>query len=116
MRRRDRWGCRGSGLGRNSRSGDGAATAYRDTRENLRILRRETGDPHVPIHLIGGGTDQSDLSEGRAFTRAINRFGAMGASLYSHAGTSAEDWQAITGLRFQDPAPPLPSRSWTSGI
>lgn len=80
--------------------GHGAAIAYRDTRENLRILRRETGDPGVPIHLIGGGAAQSNLAEGRAFARAVNRYGAVGASLYSHTQMAAEDWRALSALRF----------------
>jgi len=87
--------------------GDGARNAVRDTRLNLAILRRETGDPAVPIHLIGGGSESSSLAEGRAFTRAVNRYGAIGASMYSHIGMGPEDWTALEGLRFQDVGAPL---------
>lgn len=80
--------------------GDGPRNAARDTRLNLSILRRETGDPDVPIHVIGGMSDASGLGEGRAFAHAINRHGAIGASLYSHVGMDGRDWLALRTLRF----------------
>lgn len=90
-------------MGYYSYHGEGARTAFRDTRLNLKILRRETRDDAVPIHVIGGVTGESDLAEGMAFTRAINRFGAVGASMYSHSDVGPEDWRALAGLRFREP-------------
>jgi hypothetical protein len=78
-----------------------AAGAYRDTRRNIQILRRETGDAAVPIHLIGGGAAQSSAAEGRAFARAANRYGVIGASMYDQMTMGAEDWRAVRTIRFR---------------
>jgi len=77
-----------------------AAGAYRDTRRNIRLLRRETGDPQVPIHLIGGGAWDSNAAEGRAFARAANDHGVIGASMYDQMTMGAEDWRAVRSIRF----------------
>jgi hypothetical protein len=83
-----------------------AAGAYRDTRRNIRVLRRETGDAQVPIHLIGGGAAQSNAAEGRAFARAANRHGVIGASMYDQMTMGPEDWLALRAIRFQPVALP----------
>ena len=80
-----------------------AAGAYRDTRKNIRILRRETGNGQVPIHLIGGGAWDSNAAEGRAFARAANDFGVIGASMYDHVTMGTEDWDALRAIRFRFP-------------
>ncbi|MEA2386093.1 MAG: hypothetical protein QOJ22_267 [Thermoleophilaceae bacterium] len=78
-----------------------ARGAYVDTRRNIRILRRETGDPAVPIHLIGGGAGESNAAEGRAFARAANRYGVIGASMYDQMTMGPEDWRAVRAIRFR---------------
>jgi hypothetical protein len=78
-----------------------AAGAYRDTRMNIELLRRGTGDPAVPIHLIGGGAGESNAAEGRAFARAANRYGVIGASMYDQMTMGAEDWRAVRSIRFR---------------
>lgn len=78
-----------------------ARGAYRDTRRNIRLLREETGDPYVPIHLIGGAAAYSDAAEGMAFARAANRHGVIGASMYDQMTMGAEDWDAVRAIRFQ---------------
>lgn len=80
--------------------GTTAAEAYRDTRRNFELLRREVGESVVPIHMIGGGGGDSSLAEGRAFTRAVNRSGAIGASMYDHVTMDSADWRALRPLRF----------------
>ena len=80
-----------------------ARGAYRDTRRNIRLLRRETGDPYVPIHLIGGAAAYSNTREGRAFARAANRHGVIGASMYDQMTMGAEDWNAVRAIRFRLP-------------
>jgi hypothetical protein len=82
---------------------DTAAGAYRDTRRNIRLLRRETGDPQVPIHLIGGGAWDSNAAEGRAFARAANDYGVIGASMYDQMTMGAEDWRALGTIDFLVP-------------
>lgn len=78
-----------------------ARGAYRDTRRNITLLRRETGDERVPIHLIGGGAADSSAAEGRAFARAANRHGVIGASMYDQMTMGAEDWRALRSIRFE---------------
>ena len=43
--------------------GDGYANAYRDTRDNIRIIREQTGRPGVPIHVIAGDGAKSSAGE-----------------------------------------------------
>ena len=83
-----------------------ASGAYRDTRRNIRLLQSHTGDPDVPIHLIGGGAAQSSGAEGRAFARAANRYGVIGASMYDQMTMGPEDWRAVRAIRFR-PVTPL---------
>lgn len=80
--------------------GRGAASAFRDTRRNIEILRRETGEPDLPIHVIGGLSGDSDLAEGRAFAQAVTRFGVLGASMYDYEEMGPEDWRPLTPLHF----------------
>ena len=80
-----------------------AKGAYRDTRRNIRLLREETGDPYVPIHLIGGAAAYSNAREGRAFARAANRHGVIGASMYDQMTMGREDWNAVRAVRFALP-------------
>jgi hypothetical protein len=80
-----------------------AAGAYRDTRRNIRLLREETGDSDVPIHLIGGAAAYSNAAEGQAFARAANDHGVLGASMYDQMTMSAEDWRAVRAIQFQLP-------------
>ena len=79
---------------------DTAAGAYLDTKRNIRLLRRETGDPAVPIHLIGGGAWDSNAAEGHAFARAANDYGVIGASMYDQMTMGAEDWRALGTIDF----------------
>jgi len=80
-----------------------ARGAYRDTRRNIQLLQRATGDPAVPIHLIGGGAAQSNAAEGRAFARAANRYGVIGASMYDQMTMGPEDWAAMRAITFRPP-------------
>jgi hypothetical protein len=77
-----------------------ARGAYRDTKRNIRILREETGDPDVPIHLIGGAAGDSNAAEGQAFARAATRYGVIGASMYDQMTMGPEDWRAVSSVQF----------------
>ncbi len=68
--------------------GDGYANAYRDTRDNIRIIREETGRPGMPIHVIAGDAAKSSGTEVTAFVRALREHGALGGSMYDWATTS----------------------------
>ncbi len=80
--------------------GDGYANAYRDTRDNIRIIREKTGMPNVPIHVIGGDSAKSSKSETMAYVRALRENGALGGSLYDFAHTSEASWVQLRNVRF----------------
>ena len=59
-----------------------AAAAHDYTTANVALLRRDTRDPAVPIHLIGGIADTASVAEVTAFVHAARERGVLGASLY----------------------------------
>lgn len=90
--------------------GDGYANAYRDTRDNIRIIREKTGRPSVPIHVIAGDGAKSTGSETTAYVRALREYGALGGSMYDWATTNDASWRALRSVRTnprQTPALPL---------
>jgi hypothetical protein len=90
--------------------GDGPVNAYRDTRENIRIIRQQTGRPSIPIHVIGGDGAKSSRSETAAYVRALRENGVLGGGLYDFRTTSAGSWAELSNVRFnprQTPALPL---------
>ena len=90
--------------------GDGYAHAYGETRDNIRIIREETGRPGVPIHVIAGDAAKSSGGETTGYVRALRENGAVGGSMYDWATTSDANWRALANVRFnprQTPALPL---------
>jgi hypothetical protein len=90
---------------------NGASKVHDETAENIRILRQETGDPAVPVHLIGGIADRTSAAEAREFVRAIREHGILGASLYNWSLTRDRHWAELRSVPtnpLQAPALPLP--------
>jgi hypothetical protein len=58
-------------------------------------IRRETGDPLVPVHVIGGVTDFLSTRQLVAAARGARDEGSYGFSLYNLETTTATDWRAI---------------------
>ena len=79
--------------------GDGYANAYSDTRDNIRIIREQTGKPTVPIHVIAGDGAKSSATETTAYVRALRENGALGGSMYDWATTSDASWKALKNVR-----------------
>jgi hypothetical protein len=89
--------------------GDGYAQAYNETRENVRIVREQTGRPSIPIHVIAGVGDKSTGSETTAYVRALRETGCLGGSMYDWSTTNDADWRPLASVRFnpvQTPALP----------
>jgi len=89
--------------------GDGYAHAYNETRENVSIVREQTGRPTIPIHVIAGDASKSSGSETLGYVRALRETGCLGGSMYDWATTNDADWQALKNVRFnkvQTPALP----------
>ena len=95
--------------------GDGYANAYRDTRDNIRIIREQTGRPGVPIHVIAGDGAKSSAAETSAYVRALRENGALGGSMYDWATTSDASWRQLRNVRFNPRQRPDPSAGAAGG-
>jgi hypothetical protein len=71
-----------------------AARAY--TAANVEIVRTETADDALVVHAIGGLAGSATVAQVRAFAGAAADEGAIGASLYDYATTSAAQWRALS--------------------
>jgi len=90
--------------------GDGYANAYLDTRDNVAIIRTQTGRPSIPIHVIAGDAAKSSAAETQAYVRALREAGCIGGSMYDWSTTSPASWAALANVRVnpvQRPAMPL---------
>ncbi len=76
----------------------GATAVARYTRAAVRLIRARTGDPSVPVHVIGGLADRASTAEVGAFARAALTARASGASLYDAPITSASKWRRMRPL------------------
>lgn len=70
----------------------GRAAVSRYVRTSVRIIREETGNATVPIHVIGGLAGATGTSDASAFTQAVGSCGAEGFSLYDYRGTKMSVW------------------------
>lgn len=78
--------------------GTAAVLAY--TTRSVAIIRHATGDPAIPIHVIGGLSGSTGPAELRGFMRAVSSCEPLGFSLYDFYGTSSAAWTLLS-------APPL---------
>jgi hypothetical protein len=78
--------------------GSTATAAGADALNNVRILHAQKGCATVPIHMIGGISDDSSTAEVRAFVSAVLQTQCFGASLYGWVGTTAADWSALQAI------------------
>jgi hypothetical protein len=74
----------------------GSAAVARYVQTSVGIIRAETGDETVPIHLIGGLADVASRTEAAAFVRAAGTCGVRGFSLYDFFETKASVWSLLT--------------------
>jgi hypothetical protein len=88
----------------------GPAGAHGYTSRNIRIIRRETGDRDVPIHVIGGLGSGTSGREAEAFVHALREHGVVGGSLYNFSETEARHWSELRAIPvnpIQSPALPV---------
>lgn len=62
----------------------------------IAAVRRGTGNPHIPVHLIGGLSAGMGANETAGFMRAVAACVPLGYSLYSFPATSRAAWTALT--------------------
>ena len=77
----------------------GAAVANRYIRGNVEIIRQRSGDPNIPIHVIGGIAGDMTVAETQAFVDAVRTEHILGASLYEFPDTRADQWPILAPLR-----------------
>ncbi len=81
-------------------SGESAAKKY--STMCINIIRRETSNPKVPIHIIGGISNQATIPETKGFVSAVKEDHAWGASYYAFAGTSRGQWRVLRNVPVPD--------------
>jgi hypothetical protein len=65
----------------------------------LRLLRLDTADPNVQIHVVGGVANRLGPDELAGFAAAVSDDGGTsGVSLYDWATTSPSAWRALASL------------------
>jgi hypothetical protein len=65
----------------------------------LRLLRAQTGDPDVQIHVVGGVADRLGPEELAGFVAAVDDDGGtIGVSLYDWMTTPPRAWRALASL------------------
>jgi hypothetical protein len=65
----------------------------------LRLLRTETGNPDVPIHVVGGVANRMGPDELAGFVAAVgDDGGTVGVSLYDWLTTTPRAWAALAQL------------------
>jgi hypothetical protein len=82
--------------------GSGPTRAY--LAADVAAIRTATGNPHVPIHLIGGIADAIGPRETAGFMRAVADCAPVGYSLYEFPITSRVSWPVLA-------RPPAPAGS-----
>ena len=86
---------------------DGYKAVKKYTLTSIRNIRRETQNPDVPIHLIGGIGGETEVPEVKGFVRAVRGNDVLGASYYDFAVTSEEEWKQLeTIVPEAEPDPP----------
>jgi hypothetical protein len=66
---------------------------------SLAILRAATLNPRLPIHLVGGTTDHTKLTEVRAFAQLVHDDGPIaGWSLFDWFATKPTAWPILEGI------------------
>jgi hypothetical protein len=95
----------------------GYANVYQETAQNFSIIREQTGDPRIPIHVIGGMAGDSSAAEVQAYVRCVRQNGGLGASLYDYATTKANAWQFLRLIPVNPrPGLPMPAPVGYAGI
>lgn len=75
--------------------GKGTSFVYGYTTANVQYVRLMTGDPTLPVHVIGGIADKLRSGEDAAVVRAAREQGALGVSFYKLRLSGDEEWQAL---------------------
>jgi hypothetical protein len=73
----------------------GSAAIARYVRTSVAIIRAQTLDSGLPIHVIGGLANATTTTAATAFLRAVGACGVEGFSLYDYFATRASVWPLL---------------------
>jgi hypothetical protein len=82
----------------------GVAAVTRYVKTSVAIIRAQTGNPGVPIHVIGGLADAVTTTQTAAFLRAVGACKIPGFSLYDFLETKPSVWPLLTRAASAAPA------------
>lgn len=66
---------------------------------NMRVLRAQKGCAKIPVHMIGGISEDSTAAQVGQFVQATKDTGCIGASMYGWAGTTAAQWRELAAVK-----------------
>ena len=81
----------------------GEPAVHDDVARAIALIREQTGDPDVPIHVIGGVADASRKGDVRGFLRAVADCRPLGFSLYDYFATKPGAWKLLMSPPQFDP-------------
>ena len=73
---------------------------YDYTRQVVLDIRDRTGQPDLPIHVIGGLASGTSNAAAVAFARAATDCGVDGVSLYAYPQTTLAQWHALANAEL----------------
>jgi hypothetical protein len=73
----------------------GEQTVRDDVARAISLIRVKTGDPEIPIHVIGGLGDDSTRADVRGFMRAVAACRPIGYGLYDYFATKPAAWKLL---------------------
>lgn len=76
---------------------DDAEATYDYMVQNVSLARAGVGR-RMPVHVIGGLTEDMSTAETEAFLRAVVQAGPFGASLYEFGGSRSVHWAALARI------------------
>jgi len=77
----------------------GPDAVYGYLARSLAILRAQTQNPDLPVHLIAGVADRATLPEVQAFAQVVSDDARVGGwSLYDFLTTRPAEWHVLAGL------------------
>jgi hypothetical protein len=89
------------------------------TATNIELIRRYTGNPTFPIHVIGGIANRASVGETKGFVRAVRERGVVGASYYTFPLTRGRQWRLLRHVPVnpvENPTMPAPLKSSSEAL
>ena len=84
----------------NRTNASGYRDAYRYTKENVDRLRNNLGQPHAPVHPIGGIGNRTSAADIEGYKRAVTAVSGIGGSIYDWHTTAAPLWDTLRPMRL----------------